>query len=372
VIERQIREHVGVKIRIAEAQRGRRQILEVVADSQFRRDAHAAVQLHGLLADEARRAAHDQLRRRDHAAPLGRVCFADGGCGQMRHRQREFLLHEHVRQPVTQRLKASERLSELLARAQILGSHLDQAFHRPRAGCARRRDAQLQRRFEHRRAVRAIAEHRPLRHAHRLQRDFGGALAIERRIGAHGHTRRRCRHDEQRHGLNGRIPRRDDQRMRGPAVPYVHLVAVEYEAVILHARRGLRLRVVVAALWFLIRERDDLAALDHRRQPRLPLRVRAETLNQTSRHHCTGNQRLGKQRASGFELHGEGISGGAVEAAVVGRDRQPEYAEVRIGAPRIGAEAVGIAHRVAARVDRIAFLGEASQAVRELTLLFAI
>ena len=108
-----------------------RQALEVVRRRQFVGHAHAAVQLHRLLADEARGLADPRLGRRHRAAAFGRrrrtpACTA----ASSRHRAGLLELHEHVGHAVLQRLEFADRHAELLARLQVLERGRDQRVHR--------------------------------------------------------------------------------------------------------------------------------------------------------------------------------------------------------------------------------------------------
>ena len=98
----------------AELELHRRQPLEVVADRQLLGHTHSAVQLHGLLADEAGRPPDRRLRGRHRPrAYRGFVVEVqhgeqDGG---------ECLLHldVHIDHAVLEHLEAADRHAELLA-----------------------------------------------------------------------------------------------------------------------------------------------------------------------------------------------------------------------------------------------------------------
>src|SRR5690606_5858437 len=60
---RQAQVTVEVKVRVAEQRFDRRESLEVMCDIEFPRDAHAAVDLHGLLRDQPAAAANLVLER---------------------------------------------------------------------------------------------------------------------------------------------------------------------------------------------------------------------------------------------------------------------------------------------------------------------
>ena len=95
-------------------------------DRQFLGHAHAAVQLHGVLADEPGRPADGGLGRRHRPRPRRGVRF------EVEHREidgRDGLLefHVHVDHSVLEHLEAADRLAELLALLAVfdgVGQHL--------------------------------------------------------------------------------------------------------------------------------------------------------------------------------------------------------------------------------------------------------
>ena len=105
------------------------QPLEIPADRQVVGHAHAAVQLHGLLADVAARLPDHDLGGRNRSSALAPIGFVDPCGGQQGRGARLLDRDRHVGGAVLQRLEVADRLAELLARPQVLGRHLEQALH---------------------------------------------------------------------------------------------------------------------------------------------------------------------------------------------------------------------------------------------------
>src|SRR5665213_649535 len=103
-----------VVIHRAELGLDQRRALEVMADRHFLGHAHAAVELDGVLADEAAGAADLDLGRRDRLGPvmrdLGKLDVSHVG-----HRHRLLELHEHIDHAVLEHLEGSDGGAELLA-----------------------------------------------------------------------------------------------------------------------------------------------------------------------------------------------------------------------------------------------------------------
>ena len=104
------------------------QALEGVADGQFLRHAHAAVQLHGALAHGAGAARHLHLAGGHGTGALGRrlVHRRQRGSHQGARLQQG---HVHVGQPVLGDLEAGDGHAELLALAHVVQRVAQQALH---------------------------------------------------------------------------------------------------------------------------------------------------------------------------------------------------------------------------------------------------
>ena len=99
-------------------------------DGQFLGHAHAAVQLHGLLADEPRRAADGDLRRRHRPRSRYRIGL------EVEHRQVHrghglFEFHVHIHHPVLQHLETADRSAELLALLAVVDGVGQDLAHAP-------------------------------------------------------------------------------------------------------------------------------------------------------------------------------------------------------------------------------------------------
>jgi len=92
--------------------------------------AHAAMQLHCLLSDEARRLPHPHFCRRYRAATLVDIVAAVTHGRQIRRRARLLGVDQHLDHPVLQRLEAADRQTELLAHAQVVERVLLRDVHR--------------------------------------------------------------------------------------------------------------------------------------------------------------------------------------------------------------------------------------------------
>jgi hypothetical protein len=114
------RKNAQVVIDVAESESDHGQALEVVADVEFVGDAHAAMKLHRLLADEACRLQDVGLGRGDAAAAFGGIRRIGAHGGQRRHGAGLLGGDHHVGHAVLQGLELADRRAELLARLQVV------------------------------------------------------------------------------------------------------------------------------------------------------------------------------------------------------------------------------------------------------------
>src|SRR3954469_2264244 len=112
---------------VAELAREHSEPAESVADLQLVAHAPAAVRLHRLLADVARRVGDLDLRRRDRARIGAGIGPARREAG---HGARLLERDEHVDDAVLQRLEGADRHAELLARLEILERSVAGELHR--------------------------------------------------------------------------------------------------------------------------------------------------------------------------------------------------------------------------------------------------
>ena len=106
------------------------QAFEVVAALVFHGHADAAMQLDGLLADEAGAAADLDLGGGDGGVAGGGVGLGGGEGGVDGHRAGLFEHDQHVDRAVLQGLEAADGDAELLAGFKVVGGELDQCVHR--------------------------------------------------------------------------------------------------------------------------------------------------------------------------------------------------------------------------------------------------
>ena len=171
-----------VMVGVAQRQFDHGQALEVVRGRQFVGHAHAAVQLDRLLADELHRLADPELGGRHRAPALVGVARRQLDGGQQGHRARLLEVDEHVGHAVLQRLEFADRRAELGARLQVFEGGGEDRFHHAERFGAQQAGAVVGRRVEDVPAGARRADQRRCRRAHIVERDVGGALAVERAV----------------------------------------------------------------------------------------------------------------------------------------------------------------------------------------------
>ena len=118
---------------VAERHLDHRQALEEMRGEDLVRDAHAAMDLHRLLADVAGGLPDADLGRGCDPPTFGRVVGRRAHRGEVRHRARLLEVHEHLDHPMLQHLEARDRLAELLAGLGIVERRGAECFHHPTA-----------------------------------------------------------------------------------------------------------------------------------------------------------------------------------------------------------------------------------------------
>src|SRR6185503_20996488 len=108
-----------MKVHRAELQLDRRGAPEEVTDGELVRHAHAAVNLHCALADQAARLIDGYLcSGRSTCSLLGGR--GEAQCCEVRSRARQLDFHAHVHQPMLQHLEPANWLAELSSLLRIL------------------------------------------------------------------------------------------------------------------------------------------------------------------------------------------------------------------------------------------------------------
>ena len=218
-------------------------------DVELPRDAHAAVQLHGFLADPAARRADLVLDRADRAAG---VVAALGIDHRRPHQQRLALLalHEHVDHAMLQRLEAADRHAELYALLGVFDGFVLERLHDADGLGAHGERRFVDRRFE--RAVTGIGvtEQRVIADRDVRQREFCSLVAVDGCVVVDRHARRIRRDREQADaglvGLRTRRARRHDDDVGIAAVEHVAFPAAQDPAVVRFFRARHDVRHVVA------------------------------------------------------------------------------------------------------------------------------
>ena len=108
------------------------ELLEVVANDGFVGHAHAAMQLHRLLADKAHGVAQLVFGARHRSAALGRR-GVELEAGVIAHGAGQFELHLHVGDAVAQGLEAGNGHAELFARVHVVGGGGQRHVHHTHA-----------------------------------------------------------------------------------------------------------------------------------------------------------------------------------------------------------------------------------------------
>ena len=206
------------------------QPLEIGTDIELLGDAHCAMQLHGLLGDEAGAFADLGLGARGGAAARHRL-----GVGHQRrtqgHRAGLVAVHRHVGKPVADHLIGRQRLSELLSDFCVFERLIQQRLHDADGFGAERRHRAVDHRLDRRQRIRAVAEQGIGSEVHIPEIEVAGPAAAEPREIALDETGRIRRHQEQAEfsgrAIVGGDTRRDDDLSGGVAVEHRGLAAVE-------------------------------------------------------------------------------------------------------------------------------------------------
>ena len=185
--------------------------------------------------------------------------------GEVRHRADLLDAHQHVGDPVLQRLELADRHAELLARLQILVGGLGQRFDDAQRFRAERRTGKLDRALEHGGAAGSIGQHRGLRNHDTVERDFRGTQAIDRGVVESAQARRIAIDHEQRDAARVRYiaghPGTDDQVIRLGAVQHHRLASRQLVAIAVHGCRGGDMIEVIPTARLQRAECEDLAAV---------------------------------------------------------------------------------------------------------------
>ena len=96
------------------------QALEIVTNMQFIRHAHAAMQLHRLLAHEAAGISNLYFGGGNGLGALYRIFIADFQIDHVAHGSGLLTLHEHIDHAMLQNLELGQRHTELYPRLEIL------------------------------------------------------------------------------------------------------------------------------------------------------------------------------------------------------------------------------------------------------------
>ena len=260
-------------IRIAEGQADHGQALEVVGDIEFIHDAHAAVQLHRLLADEARRLRDVGLGGSHRTT--ARCCVRRVGtdCRQCRHRTGLFGRDHHVRHAVLQCLELANRLAELLARLEVFQRDFVQGRHDADGFGAERGIGVVDAAFDARKRVAGSTHQRVGADLHAGHFDVGGAGAVLRRIAAQREAGRTGVDQEQRQTLT--VAGRHQKLVGRRCAQYHGLGAVELPAIAIGRGGGGDPVECVTAPGFMVGQRQHHFAAGDRRQQGFFLRLAA-------------------------------------------------------------------------------------------------
>jgi hypothetical protein len=174
-----------------------REPFEIVADDDLIDDTHRAVQLHGLLSDEAGGLTDVGLGARYRAAARRRIADRSWIAAMIVHRAGLFRGNEHVRHAVLQHLKTADRSAELLAALQVTQRRLvERGDDAERLG-AERRHAEIDRALDDRERRPGMADQGVCFDADALELQVRGAAARLGRIGKQFESGRVALHEEQ-------------------------------------------------------------------------------------------------------------------------------------------------------------------------------
>ena len=313
------------------------QPLEVVADNVLVDDAHGAVQLHGLLADEARRLSDIRLRTGDRPLPRDRILRVSINGSHNRHGANLLSRDIHVRHPVLQSLERADRNAELLATFQITQRRLVQRDHDPQCFRAERRPGPIDGTLQHTERLARDANHRVLIHGDVVELHIARSTSRLRRIRDHAQPRGITFYEEERHAacIGGRaaIASRNQQIVRRWRIEHDGLTSAQPPAVTGLLGRAGDMRKIVATRSLIGCQGDLQLARGDLRQQQSGERLRSRVTEQPAAQHDSAQVGLEQEPLAHLLHHGHDVDGIAAQAAEFLRERQRQQPQVGITRP---------------------------------------
>ncbi len=341
-----------------------------MTDIEFVGDAHAAMQLHRLLADQARRLQDVGLGGGDAAAAFGGVIRVGTHGGQRGHGAGLLGGDHHVGHAVLQGLELADRRAELLARLEVFERDFVERGHDADGFGAERGVGVIDGALDQRQGAAGGADQGLGCDLHAVEAEVRGARAVLGRVASQAEAGRPGVDQEQREAEA--FARRNDElacRWRGE---HHRLGAVELPAAA--GRRGFGGDVVegVAAAGFKVGEGEHQFAAGDGGQQGLLLRGAAGITNQASAEHDAGQVGFERQAATEHFHHQHAVDGVAIETAEVLGEGQGEDAEFGEGGPGGAIEAVRRLGHGAAVFEAVVAGIEAAQGVLQGDLFFRV
>src|SRR6185437_1157557 len=167
---RVLRETIEMVVRVAQLAGDHREPAKRMAHLELLAHAHAAVELHRLLAHVAAGIGDLDLRGGHDALPLPRILLGiDARASEARHGARLLVADHHVHHAVLQRLESADRHAELAARLEVFERRVARGLHGAHRLGAEERDRIIGRLLDERERAALAADERIGRNAHRFE-----------------------------------------------------------------------------------------------------------------------------------------------------------------------------------------------------------
>ena len=311
-----------------------------MADDVLVHDPHGAVQLHGLLADEAHRLSDIGLGAGHGAAARGNITVAGVHGGNDRHGAGLLRGDVHIRHAMLQRLEGADGDAELLAGFQIIQGRLIERGRDSQSLGAQRGNTQVHRALQDVERLVRPADQLIAVHGDVLQLQVGGSAAGMSGVREQGQARGIAPNEEQRYarriGHIAAAARRHEKPVRRRGIEHHCLAASQTPAVAASDSAACNMRQRITSRRLVGGEGDLQPPRGNLRQHGLLDGVASGIAYQSAAQHHGAQVRLQQQSPADQLHHRHDIHAAAAETAEFCRKGQGEQTELGELLPRFG------------------------------------